>query len=55
MNPSPNMPQLDTALVYPGMCLIEGTELSEGRFVLGVGSTTKAWNENWHGITYDKR
>jgi uncharacterized protein YbbC (DUF1343 family) len=28
---SPNMPTLDTALVYPGMCLIEGTELSEGR------------------------
>jgi uncharacterized protein YbbC (DUF1343 family) len=31
VNPSPNMPQLDTALVYPGMCLVEGTELSEGR------------------------
>jgi len=29
--PSPNMPTLDTALVYPGLCLIEGTELSEGR------------------------
>jgi len=29
--PSPNMPTLDTAYVYPGMCLIEGTELSEGR------------------------
>jgi uncharacterized protein YbbC (DUF1343 family) len=29
--PSPNMPSLDTALVYPGMCLVEGTELSEGR------------------------
>jgi len=29
--PSPNMPTPDTALVYPGMCLIEGTELSEGR------------------------
>jgi uncharacterized protein YbbC (DUF1343 family) len=29
--PSPNMPTLDTALVYPGMCLIEATELSEGR------------------------
>ncbi len=29
--PSPNMPTCDTALVYPGMCLIEGTELSEGR------------------------
>lgn len=29
--PSPNMPTWDTALVYPGMCLVEGTELSEGR------------------------
>jgi uncharacterized protein YbbC (DUF1343 family) len=29
--PSPNMPTLDTALVYPGMCLVEATELSEGR------------------------
>ncbi len=29
--PSPNMPCLDTAIVYPGMCLIEGTNISEGR------------------------
>lgn len=29
--PSPNMPTEDTALVYPGMCLLEGTEVSEGR------------------------
>lgn len=29
--PSPNMPTVDTAYVYPGMCLIEGTNLSEGR------------------------
>ena len=29
--PSPNMPTLDTALVYPGTALIEGTNLSEGR------------------------
>lgn len=29
--PSPNMPTLDTALVYPGGCLLEGTNLSEGR------------------------
>ena len=29
--PSPNMPTADTALVYPGMCLLEGTNLSEGR------------------------
>ncbi len=29
--PSPNMPTLETALIYPGGCLIEGTEISEGR------------------------
>ena len=29
--PSPNMPTLDTAIVYPGTCLIEGTNVSEGR------------------------
>jgi uncharacterized protein YbbC (DUF1343 family) len=29
--PSPNMPTLDTALVYPGAVLFEGTQLSEGR------------------------
>ena len=33
--PSPNMPTLSTATVYPGMCLMEGTLLSEGR-----GTTT---------------
>jgi uncharacterized protein YbbC (DUF1343 family) len=29
--PSPNMRTPDTALVYPGTCLIEGTNVSEGR------------------------
>jgi len=29
--PSPNMPTLETAIVYPGMCLLEATNLSEGR------------------------
>lgn len=29
--PSPNMPTLDTAIVYPGQCLLEGTNLSEAR------------------------
>jgi uncharacterized protein YbbC (DUF1343 family) len=29
--PSPNMPALATALVYPGGCLVEATALSEGR------------------------
>ncbi|MFQ5668905.1 MAG: exo-beta-N-acetylmuramidase NamZ domain-containing protein [Acidobacteriota bacterium] len=29
--PSPNMPTTETAFVYPGACLVEGTNLSEGR------------------------
>jgi uncharacterized protein YbbC (DUF1343 family) len=29
--PSPNMPTVDTAVVYPGMVMVEGTEVSEGR------------------------
>ena len=29
--PSPNMPTLESATVYPGMCLLEGTNISEGR------------------------
>jgi uncharacterized protein YbbC (DUF1343 family) len=29
--PSPNMPTWESALVYPGACLFEGTNLSEGR------------------------
>jgi len=29
--PSPNMPTVDTAVVYPGTCYFEGTNLSEGR------------------------
>ncbi len=33
--PSPNIPTLETAMAYPGMCFLEGTNLSEGR-----GTTT---------------
>jgi uncharacterized protein YbbC (DUF1343 family) len=33
--PSPNMPTLGTAAIYPGLCLVEATVLSEGR-----GTTT---------------
>lgn len=29
--PSPNMRTLDTARVYPGLCLLEGSNVSEGR------------------------
>ncbi len=31
IQPSPNLPTLDSATVYPGMVLVEGTWLSEGR------------------------
>ena len=44
--PSPNMPTLDTAFVYPGGCLIEGTTLSEGR------GTTRPF-ELWGGPSLD--
>jgi len=30
-SPSPNMPSLDTAIVYPGQVFLEGTNVSEGR------------------------
>jgi uncharacterized protein YbbC (DUF1343 family) len=44
--PSPNMPTVDTAQVYPGGCLIEGTKLSEGR------GTTRPF-ELWGGPDLD--
>jgi len=31
IKPSPNIPNLETAVLYPGLCLLEGTNLSEGR------------------------
>jgi len=42
--PSPNMPTPDTARVYPGGCLYEGTNLSEGR------GTTRPFE--WVGAPY---
>jgi len=27
-------------------------ELSDGRFILGLGTAPKAWNEDWHGLPY---
>lgn len=44
--PSPNMPTVDTAQVYPGGCLVEGTTLSEGR------GTTRPF-ELWGGAGLD--
>jgi uncharacterized protein YbbC (DUF1343 family) len=31
IKPSPNMPNLETAAIYPGLCLLEGTNISEAR------------------------
>jgi uncharacterized protein YbbC (DUF1343 family) len=42
--PSPNMPTPDTATVYPGGCLIEGTNLSEGR---GTTRPFELWGAPW--------
>lgn len=46
--PSPNMPRLETTLVYPGQVLIEGAKLSEGRgttlpFELAGGPEIDPW------------
>ncbi len=58
--PSPNMPTLETAIVYPGSCLIEATNLSEGRgttrpfeFVGApwIDSSALASNMNSAGLT----
>ena len=34
VKPSPNLPRLESAIVYPGTCFFEGTNLSEGRGTL---------------------
>ncbi|SDJ93620.1 exo-beta-N-acetylmuramidase NamZ family protein [Streptomyces indicus] len=49
--PSPNMPTPETALVYAGTCLFEGTNLSEGRGttrpfeLLGAEGINRKWAE----------
>lgn len=46
--PSPNMPTPETALVYPGQCLLEGTNLSEGRGTTRPFETFGApWIDAW--------
>lgn len=44
VNPSPNIPQIETAVVYPGTCVFEGTNLSVAR------GTTKPFQ--WIGAPY---
>ncbi|SEQ52675.1 exo-beta-N-acetylmuramidase NamZ family protein [Piscibacillus halophilus] len=62
--PSPNMPTLNTALVYPGAALIEGTNVSEGRgttkpfeligapFINSAELATHLNNQNLPGVTF---
>ncbi|HZI95443.1 MAG TPA: DUF1343 domain-containing protein [Patescibacteria group bacterium] len=42
--PSPNMPTPDTASVYPGQVLLEGTNVSEGR---GTTRPFEVWGAPW--------
>ncbi len=42
--PSPNMPDLETAMIYPGLCLLEGTNVSEGR---GTNTPFKQFGAPW--------
>lgn len=44
IKPSPNIPDLETAIIYPGMCLLEGTNVSEGR---GTQSPFKQIGAPW--------
>ena len=44
IKPSPNMPDLETAAVYPGLCLLEGTNISEGR---GTSVPFKQFGAPW--------
>ncbi|WP_411151454.1 exo-beta-N-acetylmuramidase NamZ domain-containing protein [Streptomyces sp. A30] len=54
--PSPNMPTPETALVYSGTCLFEGTNLSEGRGttrpfeLLGAEGVDGRWAEAANGL-----
>ena len=47
--PSPNMPTVDTAVVYPGGCLLEGANLSEGRGTTHPFEIVGApWIDGWN-------
>ena len=42
--PSPNIPDINTALIYPGMCLLEATNINEGR---GTEKPFKRFGAPW--------
>ena len=46
--PSPNMPTIETAVVYPGGCFLEATNMSEGRGTTRPFETVGApWLDGW--------
>lgn len=44
VKPSPNIPNLDIATIYPGMCLLEATNMNEGR---GTNKPFKRFGAPW--------
>ncbi|GKZ56588.1 hypothetical protein AnigIFM49718_001855 [Aspergillus niger] len=58
--PSPNMPTPETALIYPGACMFEGTSISEGRgttrpfevqyCLLGGSFTNDSWTDEMRAL-----
>ena len=44
VKPSPNIPDIDTAIIYPGMCLLEATNVNEGR---GTQKPFKRFGAPW--------
>ena len=55
--PSPNMPTLTTATLYPGLCLFEGTNMSEGRgttkpfeYIGAPWCDGERWTETLNGL-----
>ncbi len=48
--PSPNMPTLDTAIVYPGMGMFEAVNLSEGRGTTRPFEIVGAPYADWHWV-----
>ena len=54
--PSPNMPTPDTAMIYPGACMFEGTSMSEGRGttrpfeLLGASFANESWYQDMRSL-----
>ena len=52
VKPSPNIPDLETAIIYPGMCLYEATNISEGR---GTNQPFKMIGAPWMDTAISKK